>query len=229
MSHPAIQQAMDGCTRLAEAAAKIGAPDPIDAIRQIDYEPEAINAYVEQIDKAVQKLDKAIEEHSAAQSQHAESSAGESSDAAQQRADKELAELLAEKQRLVTLADKVRGIGESMDKLAHESGGRILGIAQNSDPSVSVVLDSGFWSDLTGESAAAEEAVHRAVSEIIAVCKEFQAQVDSLRADLNSTMDASEGASGGASGGVGPSGPGNKGPGGSEGGASGGAGGKPGG
>lgn len=200
MSHPAIQQAIQGCLRLAEAAAKIGAPDPVDAIRQIDFEPEAINAYVEQLDKAVQKLDKAIEEHTAAQSQHAESSSGDSSDAAQQRADKELAELQAERARLLTLSEKVREIAEAMDKLAYESGGRILGIAQNSEPAVSTVLDSGFWDDITGESAAAEEVVHRAVSEIIGICKEFQAQVDAMRADLNSSMAAVEGSSGGVGG-----------------------------
>ncbi|MGH3860013.1 hypothetical protein [Actinokineospora sp.] len=196
MSHPAIQQAIQGCGRLAEAAADIGAPDPVDAIRQIDYEPEAITAYVGQIDKAVQRIDKAIEEHTAAQSQHAESSSGDSSDAAQQRADNELAELQAEKQRLLILSDKVRGISEYMDKLAYESGGRILEIAQSSDPAVSVVLDSGFWSDVTGESAAAEETVHRAVSAIIAICKAFQTQVEAMRNDLNATMAAAEGASG---------------------------------
>jgi hypothetical protein len=219
VSHPAIQQAIQGCMRLAEAAAKIGAPDPVDAIRQIDFEPEAINTYVGQLDKAVQRLDKAIEEHKAAQTQHAESSAGESSDAAQHQADKELAELQAERQRLLLLSEKVRGIGESMDKMAYESGGQILGIAQNSDPAVSVVLDSGFWDDITGESAAAEETVHRAVSGIIAICKAFQAQVDALRSDLNSTMAAAEGASAGAgSGGQGNQGPGGGGAGGTTGG-----------
>lgn len=188
MTHPAIQQAMQGCTRLAEAAAKIGAPDPIDAIRQIDYQPEAINAYVQQIDKAVKKLDQAVKLHEEAQKQHAESTQGPSADAAQQRADKELAELLAERQRLATLAEKVRAIADTMDKLAHESGARIMGIAQSADPAVSEVLDSGFWSDITGESAEAEEIVHRAVNDVIVVCKEFHAEVDSLRADLNAAM-----------------------------------------
>lgn len=224
MSHPALQQAMQGCTRLASAAAKVGAPDPVDAIRQIDYEPDAIYAYVEKIDKAVRKLDKAIEEHSAAQAQHAESTAGESSDAAQQQADKELAELQAERQRLLLLSNKVREIGESMDKLAHESGAGSLKIAHNSDPAVSVVLDGAFWDDLTGESAAAEETVHQAVSSIIAICKAFQTAVEAMRSDLNSSMAAVEG---GAPGGAGSSGPGNQGPGG--GGATGGAGGTTGG
>ncbi|SDJ13829.1 hypothetical protein SAMN05192558_110168 [Actinokineospora alba] len=223
MSHPAIQQAMQGCTRLAAAAAKIGAPDPVDAIRQIDYQPESIYAYAEQIDKAVKALDKAIEEHSAAQSQHAESSSGDSSDAAQQQADKELAELQAEKQRLLLLSDKVREIGESMDKLAQESGGQILEIAQSTDPAVSVVLDGGFWDDVTGESAAAEEAVHRAVSSIIAICKAFQTSVEAMRADLNASMDSVEGASGASSGA--PNGPGNRGPDGGGGATGGGAGG----
>ncbi|MEU4763785.1 hypothetical protein AB0H12_11055 [Actinosynnema sp. NPDC023794] len=209
MTHPALQKAMDGCTRLAQAAATVGSPDPIGAIRQIDYDPQAVQGYVDRLRTAAADLDKAIEQQEAAIAEHEASSEGSASDSARAEMDKELAELVDERKRLEELVKEVDRISARMDQLAVTAADQVLAIAAHADPAVSMVLDGSWLDDVTGEGAEAEETVHTAVADVIKVCRSVQDQVATLRAELNATMDDAEssgasagGTSGGAEGGV---------------------------
>lgn len=198
MTHPALQAAMDGCARLAEAAGIVGSPDPVDAIRQIDYDPQAVDAYVQQVRTAAADLDKAIDEQQKAIAEHESSTEGSASDSAHAAMTKELSELRDERARLEALIQELQKIATRMDELARSASDRILGIARQADPAVGVVLD-GSWQD-DPDGAAAEDAVHRAVAEIINVCLATQDQVAALRSELNAAMDAAEAQSGGSNG-----------------------------
>lgn len=209
MTHPALQKAMDGCTRLAQAAGTVGSPDPIDAIRQIDYDPQAVQGYVDRLRTAAADLDKAIEQQQAAIAEHEASSEGSASESARAEMDKELDELVGERKRLEDLIKEVDRISVRMDELARTAADQVLAIAAHADPAVSMVLDGSWLDDATGEGAEAEETVHTAVADVIKVCRSVQDQVAALRAELNATMDDAEssGASaGGTSGGSGEGG-----------------------
>ncbi|NUT50468.1 MAG: hypothetical protein HOV94_24645, partial [Saccharothrix sp.] len=204
MTHPQLQQAMDGCVRLAEAARTVGSPDPIQAIRQIDYDPQAVEDYGRQLGDAAKDLDKAIEEHEKAIAEHEAGGEGSASESAQAAMSEELAELRDERKRLQALIDQVDRIAKRMDELARSAGEQVLVIAGRADPAVAMVLDGSWLDDVTGEGAQAEETVHLAVAEIIKVCQATQDQVAVLRSELNAAMDTAE--AGGVQGGEAQSG-----------------------
>ncbi|MER5268868.1 hypothetical protein ABTZ99_42925 [Actinosynnema sp. NPDC002837] len=209
MTHPALQKAMDGCTRLAQAAGTVGSPDPIAAIRQIDYDPQAVQAYVDQLRAAAGDLDKAIAQQEDAIAEHEAGSEGSASDSARAEMAKELDALVDERKRLEELIKEVDRISARMDQLAGTAADQVLAIAAHADPAVSMVLDGSWLDDATGEGAQAEEIVHTAVADVIKVCQSVQDQVATLRAELNATMDDAEssGASaGGTTGGAGEGG-----------------------
>ncbi|WP_158848035.1 hypothetical protein [Saccharothrix deserti] len=191
MTHPALQKAMDGCVRLAQAAGQVGSPDPIAAIRQIDYDPQAIEAYVQQLGTAAADLDKAIEEQEKAQAEHEASTEGSASDSASAAMSEELAELRDERKQLDTLINEVARIAQKMDELARVASDEILTIAGQADPAVSMVLD-GSWLEDAVDGPVAEETVHLAVADIIKVCQATQDEVAALRSELNAQMDAAE-------------------------------------
>ncbi|MFD0199691.1 MULTISPECIES: hypothetical protein [Saccharothrix] len=192
MTHPALQKAADSCVRLAQAANTVGSPDPIKAIQQIDYDPQAVDAYAQQLDQAAQDLGKAIEEQEKAIAEHEASSEGAASDSAHEAMTEELAQLRDERKRLDELVAEVRRISQRMDELARSASEEILAIAAQADPAVAMVLDGSWLDDVTGEGAKAEETVHSAVAAIIKVCQSTQDQVAALRSELNAVMDASE-------------------------------------
>ncbi|MBB5807087.1 uncharacterized protein YukE [Saccharothrix ecbatanensis] len=197
MTHPAVHDAIKGCAPLAEAASMVGSPNPIDAIRQIDYDPAAIEAYVGQLRAAVKDLAQAIEEQAKAIADHESGTGGTASDSASAEMHKELDELRVEQKGLETLIDEIERIGKRMDEVVRAAVGEILDICSRATPAVAIVLEAGW---LPGD--AAEEVVHTAVADIIKVCAKSQDEVTKLRADLDK-MAASESEGGAASGGVG--------------------------
>ncbi|ONI81927.1 hypothetical protein ALI22I_37715 [Saccharothrix sp. ALI-22-I] len=205
MTHPALQAAADGCARLAQAASTVGSPDPIAAIKQIDYDPQAVDGYVQQLRAAATDLDKAIEEHEKALAEHEASGDGSASDSANAALTEELAALRDERKQLETLVTEVEQVAKRMDELARAASDQILKIAAQADPAVSMVLDGSWLDDVTGEGAQAEETVHRAVADIIKVCQATQDQVSELRSELNAALDAAESGGGGTSGEAGTS------------------------
>ncbi|MEU4445088.1 hypothetical protein AB0K14_02330 [Actinosynnema sp. NPDC050801] len=196
MTHPALQQAADGCARLAQAARTVGSPDPVAAIRQVDYDPQAVEAYAQQLGAVAADLDKAIAEHEQAIAEHEASSEGSASDSAHVAMSEELAKLRDERKLVQVLVDEVHRIATRMDELARSASEEILAIAARADPAVAVVLDGSWLDDATGEGARAEETVHLAIAEIIKVCQKTQDQVAVLQSELNATMDTAEGGGG---------------------------------
>jgi uncharacterized protein YukE len=197
MTHPAVQDAIKACTSLAEAASKVGSPNPIDAIRQIDYDPAAVDAYVAQLGDAVKDLAQAIEEQEKAIAEHEAGTGGTASDSASAEMRKELDELRVEQKGLQTLIDEVERIGQKMDEVVRAAAGEIAGICAGVALSVAVVLELDW---VPGD--AGEEDVHAAVGDIIRVCTKSQDEVAKLRSDLDK-MVGSESEGGAASGGVG--------------------------
>ncbi|KOX32503.1 hypothetical protein ADK67_07400 [Saccharothrix sp. NRRL B-16348] len=197
MTHPALQKAMDGCARLAQAAATVGSPDPIAAIRQIDYDPEAIQAYVDRLRQAASDLDKAIEQQENAIAEHEAGAEGSASDSARAEMNEELAQLRDERKRLEDLIGEVERISTRMDGIANTTADQVLAIAAHADPAVAMVLDGSWLDDVTGDGAAAEETVHVAVADVIKACQAAQEQVAALRSELNANMDAAESGGGG--------------------------------
>lgn len=207
MTHPALQKAMDGCLRLAQAAGTVGSPDPIQAIHQIDYDPHAIEAYTQRLNDAATDLDKAIDEQKKAIAEHQDAAEGSASDSALAAMEEELAALSDERKQLDVVIGEVKKIATKMDELAVTASEQILSIAGKADPAVSMVLDGSWLDDVTGEGAKAEETVHLAVAEIIKLCQATQSEVGALRSELNAAVDAAEsGAQGGSEGGVGAQG-----------------------
>lgn len=51
--HPALEDAVDGLVKLSAAAGVIGSPDPIEALRHIDCDPETITRITQNVARAI--------------------------------------------------------------------------------------------------------------------------------------------------------------------------------
>lgn len=197
MTHPAVQEAMSGCARLAEAAGAVGSPNPIDAIRQIDYDPAAVDSYAVQLRDVIKDVQKAIEEHEKAIAEHESGTGGSASDSANEAMRKELDELSVELKGLQALVEEVERIAKLMDEVVRATATEVLDVCRRADPAAVVVLE-GDW--LPGDPG--EDVVHEAVAEIIKLCRQCQDEVAMRRSELDKAMAAVEGDGGAASGGV---------------------------
>ncbi|XVV04118.1 hypothetical protein ACQPW3_01430 [Actinosynnema sp. CA-248983] len=209
MSHPAIRAAVDACADLDAAAGKIGSDSPVKALTMVDYEPAEVQAYRQKLTAARNELDHAIAEAEAARAEQGEASSGEASDEATAAADRDLAELRAERDRLEKAIREVERLAKQLDELAVATSTAATGIARRPEvvDAVQTVLGGSWAEDTLGaeELDRAEGVVHAAVGEIVRLCLENERQRDALAGELESNLSAAE-SGGGAEAGVGAGG-----------------------
>ncbi|RZS43325.1 hypothetical protein EV193_102304 [Herbihabitans rhizosphaerae] len=180
MTHPALEAAAKDCKTLARASASVGGPDPVDAIKHMDCDPEAINQLAEQMDPGLTKLRQKIADAEAELTKLTDS--GDSGDAHKKKVAKakHLIEKLSKKHEdLRQTQDAIYVIAYQLDKRAAKYGEWITGIADHNHTNALIVLGdfTGVGSDLTG----ATEAVLKAVDSIIKLARDFQEEVNELR------------------------------------------------
>ncbi|MFI9810627.1 hypothetical protein [Saccharothrix variisporea] len=210
MSHPAIRSAMDACADLDAAAGKVGTDSPVHALSLVDYEPEAIRDYQQQLTSAREELDGAIAEAEAARVEQGEASSGEANAEATAATDRDLAELRAERDRLQQLIKEVDGLAAKLDELAVATGAAATDVARRPEvaDAVRTVLGGSWVDDVLGaeELDRAEGVVHAAVGEIVRLCVENERQRNALTDQLEHNLASAESGgvgSGGAEAGMG--------------------------
>ncbi|MFI6024060.1 hypothetical protein [Amycolatopsis magusensis] len=200
MTHPALETAITACQTLAEAAKRLGAGDPIEAIEHLDCDPAAITDYAGKLKTTLAELDKAIDQQLDAIAELEADSGGEGTESAIEEAKKELAELQQDRAELDKLAMRIADIGEQLEKLVVNTAAQISQLAGQATPAATDVLDGSSWIDLSE----AENTVITTVAEIIRLAGVFQQQVDELREQFASLIqdeasaEAQQGPQGGA-------------------------------
>lgn len=181
---PILEEAVSSCQDLAKAAEVIGTADPIDAIRQIECDPEKIRAYAESLGSALTDLDESIHEAEAALDIQKKLE-GEGSKSAIAEAKEELDNLKQERTELKNLLEKIRTVAAELEEQLSGAASKIVNTAKSAQQAVEDVL-----AGLASEES--ESTVNRAVQEIINIAEQVQNTTGKLCDEFEKAKDSAE-------------------------------------
>jgi hypothetical protein len=177
--HPALTSAASALATLRAAAGRIGAPDPVAALRHIDCSPSAIRTSASAVDTGALALTSASTEF---------------------RGGVDAAETAGGTESFGTWADTVDGqygaaaraaaataalgarIADHLDSLARSVSAEVSSIAAGVDPSVAAVLTGDRSAEVVSAVSTACTAVVRAVQSRIASLSSLAAELEPLTA-----------------------------------------------
>jgi hypothetical protein len=177
--HPALTSAASALATLRAAAGRIGAPDPVAALRHIDCSPSAIRTSASAVDTGALALTSASTEFRGGIDAAETAGSTESFGAWADTVDGQYG--AAARAAAATAALGAR-IADHLDSLARSVSAEVSSIAAGVDPSVAAVLTGDRSAEVVSAVSSACTAVVRIVSAKIASLSSLVAELEPLTA-----------------------------------------------
>lgn len=179
--HPALTAAASSLTSLREAAGRIGAPDPIAALRHLDCAPPAVHRSASAVDVGALVVTSAQSEFRGGVELAENAGSAETFGTWADTVDGEYA--AAARAAAATAALGIR-IAERLDALAVEVSTEVRDLASAASPSVDAILSGDRSAEVVSAVSTACTAVVRTVSGKVASLASLAAELEPLTAPV---------------------------------------------
>lgn len=184
--HPALDQAAEQLRKLQQAAAMVGSPDPIAALRYIDCSPDVLRQFAAGVEHSGVTLTQARQRLQVGRQTADQDWRGSAADSFNQSADSVDQDHGQAVDATRTTAQAGKAAADGLDNLARDAANQAIAIAVDADPACDDVINQNF-------NPAAQVKVNLACTNVVTMVQRHVAQIPSVTSDLTTTTNRAVG------------------------------------